>query len=191
MTLERLRHVYHPEHVFLSFGPPPLLDGATVADNARVVQAATVAAMIEHPWCYLQHRGRIFLHGIGANAGPVFYLVDTDVFPGEASTELTPTDLTASVVSYIVAHDSSIVARSVFYALLAVVALALASGSAHRPRMWRALLPMGSAVAYMAGSFFVMPAADARYNFWPNLVFMTTFCCVLPLPRIRATFRTR
>jgi len=43
-----------------------------------------------------------------------------------------------------------------------------------------ALLPMAGACTYLIGSFFVLPGADARYNFWANLVFIVTFCSVLP-----------
>jgi hypothetical protein len=49
-----------------------------------------------------------------------------------------------------------------------------------RSRVWKALLPMAGACTYLIGSFFVLPGADARYNFWANLVFIVTFCSVLP-----------
>ena len=191
MTLQRLRQIYRPEHAQRSLGPPPLLDEAVVEANGQALAASAVAARIAHPWCYLEHRTRVFLHGIGANAGPVFYLVQPGVFPGEALTDVIPTERTVHTLAYIVDHESSIFARGYLYALLAVVALAAARPDAYRRRASRALLPMAGAMAYMAGSFFVVPAADARYNFWPNLVFMVTLCCVVPLPRIRAAFRTQ
>jgi len=191
MTLERLRKVYRPEHVQLSLGPPPLLNEAVVEAHGHEVEASAATARIAHPWCYLEHRVRVFLHAIGANSGPVFYLVNPDVFPGEALTDVVPTDRTARTLAYIVQHESSVFARGYLYAFLAVFALVAARHEPYRGRRTKALLPMAGAVAYMAGSFFVMPAADARYNFWPNLVFMVTFCCVLPLPRIRASFRTQ
>jgi hypothetical protein len=184
MTLERLAQIYHPEHVQRAFGPPPLLEEAALERNAEGVEAAAAAARIEHPWCYLRHRARIFLHAVGANSGPVFYLVQADVYPGEAGTEVTPTDLTASAVSYIIENESSIFARGYFYALLALGALLVASRGAYRPRMRKALLPVAGACTYLLGSFFVVPAADARYNFWPNLVFMVTLCCTRPLPKL-------
>ncbi len=191
MTLERLRRIYRPEHLGLSFGSSPLLDRSTVEANGRSIERAASAARIEHPWCYLEHRARVFLYSIGANEGPVFYLVHPAVQEGEAFTEMFPTKLTARAVGYITEHDASLYARGYLYAVLALVALLAARHGAYRPRMRKALLPVAGAAAYLIGSFFVVPAADARYNFWPNLVFMVTFCCVMPLPRIRVRLRTR
>lgn len=120
------------------------------------------------------------MHTMGANPGRVFYLTQADVFPGEAGTTMTPTDLTATTVTYLLADASSPFARSIVFALLALVSLAAAGRRADRSRVRNALLPMAGACTYLAGSFFVLPGADARYNFWPNLVFIVTFCCVLP-----------
>ena len=77
-------------------------------------------------------------------------------------------------------NDASLLARSVFFAFLAAGALLLAWLHPDRSRAKRALLPVAGALTYLAVSLFVLPAADARYNFWVNLVFITTFCCVLP-----------
>ncbi len=93
---------------------------------------------------------------------------------------MTPTRLTAHVLDYLRNYDASLAARSVFFAFLAVCSLALASRSSDRTRLRKALLPMAGALTYLAGSFFMLPAADARYNFWANLVFIVTFCCVWP-----------
>ena len=180
MTLARLEQIYHPEHSQRSFGSPPLLQESGFAGNDRLVDAAATTARKEHLSCYLQHRARVFLHTMGANAGSVFYLTQADVFPGESGTELKPSVLTARAVSYIQHHDSSWFARSAFFALLAIGALSAAGLCADRSRPRKALLPVAGALTYLIASFFVLPAADARYNFWANLVFMVTFCCVLP-----------
>ncbi len=180
MTLERLRALYHPEHSQLSLGAPPLLQESALAADARLVEERAVNARIEHPWCYLLHRARLSLHAMGANLGPVFYLTDAGVFPGEAGTEVTPTELTASMMSYILKQKSGVLARGILLGLLALGALLAAGRGAHRPRMRKALLPMAGACTYLLGSFFVLPGADARYNFWANLVFIVTFCSVLP-----------
>ena len=63
-----------------------------------------------------------------------------------------------------------------FFALLALGALVAAGWNRIGLELWRALLPMAGAWTYLLGSFLVVPAADARYNFWANLVFMVTFC---------------
>ena len=68
----------------------------------------------------------MFLYMMGANAGSVFYLTQPDVFPGEPGTEVKPTALSRRAVDYILRFDSSIFARSIFYALLALGALAVA-----------------------------------------------------------------
>jgi hypothetical protein len=180
MSLERLRRIYRPEHSQLSIGPSPLLDEFALSANASLVQEHSTKARIEHPMCYLLHRARVLMHAVGANPGPVFYLTDAGVFPGEAGTEMTPTDLTASMISYIQQQRSSVFARGIFFGLLALGALVAAGRGAQRPRMWKALLPMAGACTYLLGSFLVLPGADARYNFWANLVFIVTFCSILP-----------
>src|SRR5205823_14979448 len=128
----------------------------------------------------LRHRARMFLYTMGANAGSVFYLTQPDVFPGEPGTEMKPTALTRRTVDYLLRFDSSWFARSFCFALLALGALVVGVRGEDRSRVWKALLPMAGACTYLIGSFFVLPAADARYNFWANLVFIVTFCSVLP-----------
>ena len=122
---------------------------------------------------------------MGANPGRVFYLTQPGIFPGEAGTEMTSTRLTAHVLDYLQNYDRSLAARSIFFAFLAVGSLALASRGTDRTRLRKALLPMAGAATYLAGSFFVLPAADARYNFWANLVFIVTLCSILPGVPIR------
>ena len=180
MTPERLRELYHPEHSQLSLGSPPLLEDSALAANAQLVETLAATARVEHPSCYLRHRARMFLYTMGANAGSVFYLTQPDVFPGEAGTQMVPTTLTRRTVDYLLSYDSSWFARSFCLALLAVGALAVGIRGDHRSRAWKALLPMAGACTYLIGSFFVLPGADARYNFWANLVFIVTFCSVLP-----------
>jgi hypothetical protein len=189
MTPERLASLYRPEHSQLAFGPSPLLDDAVVTANALVIEAKAVEARSRHPFCYLRHRAQVFVYLMGANAGRVFYLTESGVFPGEDGTELVPTKLTSRALDYLLNHDASLAARSIFFALLAAVSLALATRSANRSRLSRALLPMAGALAYLTGSFFMLPAADARYNFWANLVFIVTFCCVLPMPAMPRAFQ--
>jgi hypothetical protein len=180
MTPERLRQLYHPEHAQLSLGASPLLDESALAANARLVGERALEARIEDPWCYLRHRARVFLYTLGANSGSVFYLTQADVFPGESGTQMKPTRLTVRAVTYILENEKSVFARSFVFALLALMALVAAVRGAHRSRAWKATLPMAGACTYLIGSFFVLPGADARYNFWANLVFMVTFCAVLP-----------
>jgi hypothetical protein len=50
---------------------------------------------------------------------------------------------------------------------------------------------MAGAFTYLIGSFFVLPGADARYNFWANLVFIVTFCSVLPGFAMMTSFARR
>lgn len=182
MTQERLASLYHPEHIQLAIGPPPLLQDAALAAHSP---HAAVEARAQYPLCYLRHRAQVFVYTMGANPGRVFYLTQPGIFPGEDGTEMTSTRLTAHVLDYLRNYDASLAARSIFFAFLAVCSLALASRSSDRTRLRKALLPMAGALTYLAGSFFVLPAADARYNFWANLVFIVTLCSILPGVPIR------
>jgi hypothetical protein len=120
---------------------------------------------------------------MGANAGQVFYLTQPGIHEGEDGTEMTPTMLTWRVLGYLQYLETSLAARSIFFGLLAVVSLALAVAT-DRSRARQACCRW-RAPDHLAGSFFVLPAADARYNFWANLVFIVTFCSVLPASRSR------
>ena len=180
MTPERLQQLYRPEHSQLSLGSPPLLEESAMSEHAQLLEALAAKARLEHLSCYLGHRARMFLYTMGANTGSVFYLTQPDVFPGETGTQMKPTALTRRTVDYILRFDSSWFARSFCLALFALGALVVAARVDDRSRVSKALLPMAGACAYLIGSFFVLPGADARYNFWANLVFIVTFCSVLP-----------
>jgi hypothetical protein len=180
MTAARLERIYHPEHGQLSFGPPPLLQESRLAANANAVEAAAMRARRDHPACYLRHRVEVFRYTMGANAGSVFLLTNPDVFPGETATEVKHPVLAARAVAFVQRYGSGWAARSVTFAILALGAMLLARARGDESRLAKALLPLAGAVTYLAASFFILPAADARYNFWVNLVFITTFCCLLP-----------
>lgn len=187
MTAERLERIYHPEHGQLSFGPPPLLLESRIAENAGQIETAAMRARRDHLACYLRHRAEVFRYAMGANAGSVFYLTDAGVWAGEAGTEVRPSAFTVRAVFYIRDHEAGWLARSIFFAILAFGAVLFASLGRDRSRLVNALLPLSGALTYLAGSFFVLPAADARYNFWVNLVFIVTFCGLLPgLPSRRS-----
>jgi hypothetical protein len=116
--------------------------------------------------CYWSTARASFLHGNRRQHGPVFYLVEPACFRARPHGRV-PTDRTARTLAYIVSTSRASSPRAILYAFLASLRCAARHG-AYRRRGTKALLPMAGAVAYMAGSFFVMPAADARYNFWPN-----------------------
>lgn len=180
MTGARLERIYRPEHGQLSVGPPPLLLESGIVGNARQVEAAAMQARLDYPSCYLRHRARVFRYTMGANPGKVFYLTDPGVFPGEAGTEVIPNGLTVRAMDYIQDYGASWLARSVFFVILVLAAMLVASLGSSRSRLVKSLLPIAGALTYLAGSFFLLPAADARYNFWVNLALISTFCCLLP-----------
>ena len=180
MPMDRLRALYFPEHSQRSFGAYPLLNDSGFAGNQPVIDASVQQARKKYFYCFLKHRLKVFQYSVGANAGEVFYLTDPGVFPGVADTEVTPTGLTTSVTGYIQKTAAAPTARAIVFMVLAALLWFWAYFGRQHQMATRCSLPLVGGFSYLAASFFILPAADARYNFMVNVVAMLCLCALWP-----------
>jgi len=180
MTMRRIEALYFPEHSQRSFGASPLLDESGFSGNQALIDATVSNARKKYWRCYLHHRVEVMKFALGANSGDVFYLTDPNVFPGVAGTEMTPTRLTEWVTAYLRNFASAPWSRCIVFGAAASLIWLLAFFGHRRRLAMLMLMPMAGSVAYLAASFFILPAADARYNFAVSIVFIFCLCALWP-----------
>jgi len=180
MTMRRIQSLYFPEHSQRSFGANPLLDESGFSGNQALIDATVSHARKKYWRCYLQHRVEVMKFALGANSGDVFYLTDPSVFPGVAGTEMTPTRLTEWVTTYLRSFASAPWSRCIVFGAAASLFWVLAFYSHRRRLAILMLMPLAGTATYLAASFFILPAADARYNFAVSIVFIFCLCALWP-----------
>ena len=128
-------------------------------------------AVIAHPLCYLKQRVDVLAYLLGANKSAVFYPTHPLIDANDLESKCSRLCLTKRVVGYVerAAQPAwglpNALARGWFWGLVAAVCC-LALYIRRRPAWPLAALIYTSGVLYVAGSFFVVPAADARYAHW-------------------------
>lgn len=180
MTMQRIEAIYFPEHSQRSFGASPLLDESGFAGNQALIDATVTHARKKYWRCYLQHRFEVMKFAMGANSGDVFYLTDPNVFPGVQGTEVTSTRLTDLVVTYLGKFASAPWSRCIVFGVIAGLFWIFAFFGQRRRLAIMILLPLAGSLSYLAASFFILPAADARYNFMASVVFIFSLCALWP-----------
>jgi hypothetical protein len=171
-SMSDLERVYKPQHSQLSFtnGNPEFMQ-YTGFPRVSDLAARWRHAVISHPLCYLKQRLDVLAYLLGANKGAVFYPTHPLIDENDLGIKMQPTVLTQRLVGYIerAAQPAwglpNALARGWFWGLLAAVCC-LALYIRRRPAWPLAALIYTSGVLYLAGSFFVVPAADARYAHW-------------------------
>lgn len=180
MPMQRIEALYFPEHSQRSFGASPLLDESGFVGNQALIDATVAQARKKYWRCYLQHRIQLMKFALGANRGDVFYLTDPNVFPGVQGTELVPTKLTSMVTSYLQMFASAPWSRCIVFGAVASLFWVIAFVGERRQLAIMTLLPLAGSVSYLAASFLILPAADARYNFIVSIVFIFSLCALWP-----------
>ena len=180
MPMQRIEALYFPEHSQRSFGASPLLDESGFSGNQALIDATVTNARKKYWRCYLQHRVEVMTFSLGANSGDVFYLTDPNVFPGVTGTQMTPTRLTEWVTTYLRKFASAPWSRCAVFGAVASLFWVMAFFGQQRPLAIMTLLPLAGSVSYLAASFFILPAADARYNFMVSIVFIFSLCALWP-----------
>ena len=180
MPMQRIEALYFPEHSQRSFGASPLLDESGFTGNQALIDATVTNARKKYWRCYLQHRVEVMKFAVGANSGDVFYLTDPNVFPGVPGTEVIPTALTDLVTLYLRKFASAPWSRCAVFGAATSLFWVIAFFGHRRPLAILMLLPLAGSVTYLAASFFILPAADARYNFAVSIVFIFSLCTLWP-----------
>lgn len=180
MPMQRIEALHFPKHSQRSFGASPLLDESGFSGNQALIDATVTNARKKYWRCYLQHRVEVMKFALGANSGDVFYLTDPNVFPGVPGTEVTPTKLTDLVTMYLRKFASAPWSRCYVFGAVASLFWAVAFFGRRRRLAILMLMPLAGAATYLAASFFILPAADARYNFIVSIVFIFSLCALWP-----------
>jgi hypothetical protein len=171
-SIDELSRVYKPQHAQMSYG-----DGnADFLQYQGFVKVPDLGQrwrqiVLVHPLCYLQHRLQVMSYLLGANREPVFSLTHPAIDPNDFGIKMQPTPLTDRVVQYVLGAAqpvwgvSNVLARGwVWGAVAAISSMWLLAR--RRPIRRFAVLIYLSGIFYLAGAFFVLPAADARYAHW-------------------------
>lgn len=182
MSIETLRAIYHPEHVQLSFdmssgGNPKLLQTEGLQAAADELPTIWSDAIKSYPGCYIIHRVELLKFMLGLNQGSVFYITHGGIDPNEYGIQIQFTPLTHRVLGYMNSSAQpgialkNLLARGWFLMILACISLTVLLVRQSQYFLFGALL-FASAILYLAGNVFVLPAGDARYQHWALLCFL-------------------
>lgn len=143
-------------------------------DELSALRAKWARAVVEHPWAYFHHRGRLFAASLGF-LGPLQGVVAAGAVPNPFSVRREPRPLQAWIAEQARVHaDSHLLRPWPYFLFLLIVAL-------WRPqRMPRTAL--GLVLGQLCLMFLMAPSPQLRYSFAP-LVIM--FCAVFSRPTCR------
>jgi len=158
-----LRHVYHPEHVQMSFSVDHLDEKRLDTIDA----SAWWREVRNHPSCYAWHKSQLIKYMLGLNSGKVYYVIDPGVFPNDMGLATPDPEKVGLLLEPVLSGQATPGARAAVYLVLALL---LAGACRLRyGRFGLAGMLLLSSALYFGASMLVYPAADLRYQYFEIL----------------------